>query len=345
MAMFELPSYEELLQMILNRARTDIDKAEGSIFHDAVSPVTLELLGAYTRLLMYEEQMFADTATGEFLSRRASEYGIDRKEAVKAIRKATFNIPVNIGSRFAIEDLYYVVIQSGINAQVECETAGTIGNVPLGGMLAIDNIIGLSSAILGDIVIPGSEEESDEELRERYFQKVRQPAMSGNSAQYELWAKEVKGVGSVKVFPLWNGRGTVKIVIVDTNNNPATPTLVSNVQLHIDPNPALGGGSAPIGANVTVVSATAKLINISVKLTLEPGKVVADVRTELENKITSYFKGIAFQENVIRYSQIANCIIDTDYVLDYQNLTVNGATSNITLTNEEIPQKGTVTLT
>lgn len=341
---FQVPEYQELLQRILNRARTDIDKREGSIFYDAVAPVSVELLVAYTQLQMYLDQVFLDTATGEYLTRRAAEYGVIRKPAVKAVRKATFNAPVAVGNRFEIDGLYYRVIKAGSNPEVECETPGTIGNEPVGEMSIIDHAQNLTTAILGDIVIPGSEEESDEELRERALQKMRQPAISGNKVQYELWAKEVQGVGDAKVFPLWNGRGTVKIVIVDTDYNPASPELVKNVQNHIDPNPAMGEGLAPIGAYVTVVSATPKTINVSATLKLEENKTLREVQPILEKNLTAYLKGIAFKENVVRIAQIGNAIISTPGVIDYQNLTINGGTSNITLTNEEIPQKGKVTL-
>ena len=48
-----------------------------------------------------------------------------------------------------------------------------------------------------------------------------------------------------KVIPLWNGAGTVKIVIVDADNRPADSELISKVKEHIEEN-------RPIGAEVTV---------------------------------------------------------------------------------------------
>ena len=42
--------------------------------------------------------------------------------------------------------------------------------------------------------------------------------------------KRSKRVGDVKVIPLWNGAGTVKIVIVDADNRPADSELISKVK-------------------------------------------------------------------------------------------------------------------
>lgn len=39
---------------------------------------------------------------------------------------------------------------------------------------------------------------SDDELRDRYFEKVSLPATSGSKYHYEQWAKEISGVGDAK---------------------------------------------------------------------------------------------------------------------------------------------------
>ena len=60
----------------------------------------------------------------------------------------------------------------------------------------------------------------------------------------------VEGVGAVKVFPLWNGRGTVKVVITGPDLTEAPEALVRKVQEYIDPEPGMGKGKAPVGATV-----------------------------------------------------------------------------------------------
>jgi uncharacterized phage protein gp47/JayE len=58
---------------------------------------------------------------------------------------------------------------------------------------------------------------------------------------------EVAGVGGAKIFPLWNGAGTVKVVLVDADMEPASSEIVAVRR----PNRR---EERPIGANVTVAA-------------------------------------------------------------------------------------------
>ncbi len=104
---------------------------------------------------------------------------------------------------------------------VECEVAGVLGNQSYGNLLPIDYVQGLARAELAEILIPGAEAESDEALRARYLARVQTPSSGGNVSDYKNWALEVSGVGAVKVNPLWNGPGTVKVVLVDAEKKTA----------------------------------------------------------------------------------------------------------------------------
>lgn len=87
----------------------------------------------------------------------------------------------------------------------------------------------------------------DEELRERYFETINEKTFSGNIADYKKKTKEIAGVGAVKVVPAWNGGGTVKLMILDSNYNKASNELISRVQETICPNENSNGiGLAPI---------------------------------------------------------------------------------------------------
>ena len=58
----------------------------------------------------------------------------------------------------------------------------------------------------------------------------------------------------MKVYPVWNGGGTVKLVIINSEYQKPSPELVDQVQTIIDPvqNQGMGLGVAPIGHVVTV---------------------------------------------------------------------------------------------
>lgn len=89
------------------------------------------------------------------------------------------------------------------------------------------SIPGITRVTNAKATYDGFDEETDDELRERLLFKVRQPATSGNINDYIEWGTSVEGVGHITVVPLWNGNGTVKLLVTDSNGQPASPDLLS----------------------------------------------------------------------------------------------------------------------
>ena len=156
---------------------------------------------------------------------------------------------IELSQRFTIGTLTYIVtekIEKG-TYKLECETAGIVGNNLSGTLVPIDYIQGLGKAILTDILIPGEDEETDESLRQRFYETTNEKAFGGNIVDYQNKTKEIAGVGAVKVTPCWNGGGTVKLTILDSNFNKATDILIDKVQDTICPGLSADGlGVAPI---------------------------------------------------------------------------------------------------
>lgn len=343
--MYETNTFDFILKRMLDRVPGDIDKREGSVIYDALVPAAAELAQLYIELDINLKLAFASTSSGEYLARRVKEMGIERKPATKSRRKGLFygsaNSPLDvpIGSRFSIENVNYVAISKIAPGQfiMEAEIAGTVGNSPVGTMLPIEYIAGLVRAELAEIVLEGMDAETDASLLNRYQLRVRQPATSGNAYQYRQWALEVSGVGDAKIFPLWDGPGTVKVVIVDTDRQPAGSALVSETAVHIEE-------VRPIGAIVTVVSGVGKEINVSATIILASGYTLQGVVDGFNVALTEYLKSIAFEISYVSYARIGTLLINIPGVLDYTSLLINGGTGNIALASEEIPISGTVSL-
>jgi len=343
--MYELQTYEAILQRMLDRVPNDIDKRPGSVIYDALAPAAAELAQMYVELDINLRLAFGETSSGVYLDLQASDMGVTRKPATAAKRKGLFwdanNQPfdVPVGSRYSCEQVNFVV-RSRLAAgefELECETAGEIGNTVFGSLLPIDYIVGLARAELTDVIVPGEDVESDESLRARYLQKVREPGTSGNVADYKRWATEVIGVGTAKVMPLWNGPGTVKVIITDSDRRPASPSLVDAVAAHIEE-------VRPIGSAVTVVSATGKPIDVTATVTLATGYTLQQVQDAFVQQLEAYLRETAFELTYVSYARIGTLLLGTPGVVDYTNLLVNGGVSNIPLQDDEVPVLGTVTL-
>jgi len=348
--MFENMTFENILNDMLERIPNDIDKRPGSVIYDALAPAAYKLAEAYFLLRNYVDLFFADTAVGEYLSRRAAELGVMRRQTTKAIRKIVTTGPVDIGTRWGLEDTTYVIIEKVTDTEykAECEQYGTIGNAYSGPLDNIDNISGVTAELI-DILIPGEDEETDESLRQRYFESLVSQAYGGNIDDYKQKVTALPGVGGVKVEPIWNGGGTVKLTIIDSDYNKPSPTLIDEVQTAVDPeqNQGQGYGIAPIGHVVTVVGVDEAEIDVESEITLQAGYTWEDVKPTVEAAINDYFTELRSQwadseTLVVRISQIEIRILGVTGVVDVQNTKLNGQQQNIELGSYEIPVLGEV---
>ena len=148
--MFENQTYESILQRMLDRVSDSLDKREGSVIWDTHSPTALEFQNLYLELENMLQEAYGDTASREFLIRRAKERGITPYSATNAILKGEFT-PKDIdvlGKRFNLQELNYVVTEKIADGtyRVECETEGAVGNQYLGSVIPIEYIDGLETA-------------------------------------------------------------------------------------------------------------------------------------------------------------------------------------------------------
>jgi len=350
--MYEDVTYEVILEHMLAAVPDILDKREGSIIYNALAPAAVELQNMYIEFDWILNQSFADTAQREYLIRRCAERGIIPEKATKAVLQGNFNIDVPIGSRFSLDELNYTAIEkisTGV-FKMECETAGIIGNENLGTLIPIEYIDGLTSAELTAVLIPGEDEEDTEVLRQRYLNSFETNPYGGNKQDYIQKTNSIAGVGLTKVTPIWNGGGTVKLTILDSDFNKASSVLIDTVQEEIDPtnSPGQGLGVAPIGHVVTVDTATEVTVNIATTLTFDTGynwdilqaDVIAameaymlEIRTDWANQNISY----------VRIAQIETRILGIKGIIDITGTTINSLGENLELGQYEIPVLGVVT--
>ncbi|CAH1202994.1 hypothetical protein PAECIP111891_02193 [Paenibacillus allorhizoplanae] len=351
--MYESQSYSVILQRMLDRVPDDVDKRQGSIIYDALAPAASEIAEMYVALDSSLRAVFPNTATDVYLDAITAPFGQARRTGTYAVRKGVFTgaggspFDVPIGSRFSISGNNFVVqlrIAAG-EFELKCETLGQVGNQNFGTMLPLDYIAGLVSASLNDVLIPGEDQESDAQYRARFLQQVRLPSTSGNKADYMKWALEVEGIGGVQIIPLWNGAGTVKVVIIDTDKKPASTQLVQNVQAYISPTPGTGDGAAPVGATVSVVAATLVSINVAATIVRDGSRTLAQIKADFEADLTSHLAGIAFgTDPSVKYAKIGAILLSVSGVQDYTALQLNGTNGNISIGQGAVAVKGTVTL-
>lgn len=350
--MFEDISYDLILERMLARVSDSIDKREGSIIYDALAPAAMEIMLMYIELNTVINETFGDTASREYLIKRALERGLEPTPATYAILKGEFNIDIEVGARFTCSDLIYIATEKTEDCiyKMQCETIGTAGNSVFGTLIPVDYINGLTTATLTELLIPGEDEEDTEIFRDRYFDSFDSQAYGGNQADYLEKTHTISGVGGVKVYPVWNGGGTVKLVILDSLWNCPSDELVELVQETIDPISSSGNGLgfAPIGHEVTVVAVDEVSIDVEATFTFVDGYDFSTAKSSIENAINEYLGELRQEWDsqsaiIVRVSQIESRLLSLAEILDIEDTTINSSTKNITLGADEIPVLGVVT--
>ena len=143
-------------------------------------------------------------------------------------------------------------------------------------------------------------------------------------------------VGEAKVIPLWAGPGTVKVLIIGPDRNRCSDEVVKNCKDYIE-------SVRPIGATVTVV--TPSYIPINVKATLKVRNADNGYYAACQKALTQYFinKGVN-EDNVVSVAQVGRIILNTGLVEDYSALTLNGKSTNITISADQLPRLGKLEL-
>lgn len=338
---------DEIHESLLAYVPDNYDKTVGSFFYDLLRPVAVRMYVLLSKIDTLPNEVFALTAVGEYLDRKVYEQGIERRAAEYA--KGTVTITgragevIRAGAKVAAENILFSVDETAsipdsgtIDVNATCMTGGAVGNVRAGTINRFPvTLPGIYSVTNNEPFEGGYDAESDDELRERYFEKVSRPNASGNVNDYIAWAKEITGVGDVQVLPLWNGPGTVKVVITDSNTQPADEELIAEVAAHIEEN-------RPIGADVTVASAASLTINVSAKLVKDSG---LNVQSDVENVLKDYLSEYALEKEYVSYARIGSLILSIAGIEDYSSLKINNGTINVEIPDGAVPVLGSVTLT
>lgn len=374
-------TYDYILTEALSKVPDNVDKREGSIIRDALSPCCYEAAKHILYLADIIEQTYIETANGLWLDGRVIEGGVTRDPATYAKKLGVFKTQldepcqISIGQSFStVGDtiLNYTAVQVYTNEDgdvvpgsyiMQCNTVGSVGNSYIGRIVPNDYIEKLASAEITTLLYPGEEEESDDSLRERFLANLMKTAFGGNIAQYRQWAKEIPGIGGVQVYPVWAGGGTVKLSIIDTDYNSCSSEFCQTILEKFDPENSggetgLGLGIAPIGHKVRVNTPLPRTINVSGKITLLPGykleTLMPDIKASLENYLLSLREAWENSDDENNYSvtvylgRINFAILNVKGVSSAYELKLNKTDTDIKLTEtsslQEIPVLGTVSL-
>lgn len=345
----------ELRNNFLDNLKNILSKMEGTYNFDIAAAFGISAEEVYEELEFWEKQTFIDTATeDEYVDKHALMFGVKRrlgtkaKGIVKVTGKANSIIEENTifinrdGIKYKSLRKEYLSPTGIAEIEIECLSEGKIGNAAIGEITTFEiQNSNIYSVVNEKEIINGYDKEPNSVLVARAKEKATRPAHSGNIYDYEQWAKQVDGVGKVLVKPLWNGNGTVKVLIANYNNDIADSSLIQKVRERIQKD-----DGRPVGADVTVGSFTAKNINIDVQIILKSGFTLSDVKEKIESLLKAIIKTetATFEKDnksVLSINRLEKAILEIEGIND-NFVKVNNSNSNIEITEDEILVVGTV---
>ena len=335
--MYSEQTYEVIKQRILDNIALDIDKREGSILNTFASANAMSLAKAYIEMGDILSLGFIEDTFDTYLDKRVSEFGVYRKQGTKATGQIKVTgdegTVISNGTTFLCNDLKFVMLNDVVIGEeddicyVEAEEVGYKYNLSPNSIFTLTEPINGVKTLTNEIAFKyGVDIETDEELRIRFIKVVNNPSTSGNKNHYEEWALEVNGVGRAIVYPLWNGNGTVKVMIVGNDNKPVLEEVITNCKLHIEEN-------MPIGCQLTVITPTNLDITIVANIELKEGYDKEEIKQEFEAKINEYLKTVTTE---LTYSKVYGLLANILGVEDITSLTINGGTQNIAIAEDKI---------
>lgn len=342
-----MQSYNEILERLKQRVPDDIQKGEGSLVFNALAATAFEIEKLYVQYDFIVSQSHADTADYEHLKLIALDRGLEPYPATHCIVRYQANIVIPPGKRFNLKGFNYVVLDAN---RMQCEEAGSGPNGLLGVCSPIDFVPSLDRCEIVEILVPGTDLESRDAFYKRYLASFTDMSFAGNIAAYKEEIKKIQGVGGAKIYPVWNGVGTVKAVVLGADYASPSSYLMTEIRKRFDPVPGKGYGLCPIGHVFTALPVGDVTVNINTKITPGGGYTLEGLKPGVTEKIKEYFLELAktwedSQGLTVYVSRLEAKILDLPGVVDVSATSLNGREANLIIDADSIPVLGKLEVT
>lgn len=258
----------------------------------------------FEELSNLQRELFAQTATGLYLTMHAQTRGIVRKQAVPSSGVLRFSrdtaalsdiiipqrticaCPGSSQLRFATTK-QAVLLQGETSVEIaaQAQSGGEDSNTAANTItVLVTPPQGISRVTNPFPFTGGAAEESDSQLRKRLIDSYNSISNGTNAAFYRNQAMQVDAVNSVHVIPRARGRGTVDIVIADESGT-ASSQLVDQIQRELEE-------KREIGVDVLVKSAEILPVDLSLTYACSTGygpeQTAESCAAAVEQALSSY---------------------------------------------------------
>lgn len=323
-------NYEKILESMKNRYKELTGNAVKDMSDTDVRMKVLagEIYKEQVNLEFIKNQMFVQTATGEYLDYHAMERGLERKSGLKATGEVNFRIAeametdliIPQGTVVSTDDenpvRFYtdrkMVIEAGrtyVTVSCTAEKEGKAGNVSANAVkVLITTVPGVSEVVNNNAFTGGSDDENDSHLRQRVIDTFRDVSTGTNAAYYKKLALSVPGITGVGILKQGLGIGSVGVYI-NSNGKRATAQQILQVQRVLDE-------ARELNVEIRVVSATETPASFHIYISVEDGYEFEEVAERVKQAIRDYIDLLEISESVYS-THIGKVVLDVAGVKNY----------------------------
>ena len=343
--------YEEMAEQFKNESGYDADNA--SDIGIRMKVLAGQIYSLNKKLNMIWKQAFPNTASGEYLDNHAMQKGISRINGSYANGTVIFSVETPAENDIEIESgtivstgsfetsvrfelLETAVIQAGeteATGQVQAVEPGIYGNVPAGAIKVIEGANSQNISVTNsEAFFSGTEDETDEALRNRVTEAYQKPVADSNESYFRAMAMSFDEVTSAGVVPKARGNGTVNIAI-ETADRTLSASLLSRLRQLFQEN-------HEFGCDVAFVRPTYQSVNISGDITVMNGYAPSEVVSACEDMVERKMSAKGVGDGLI----VAELIRDLMAVEGVKNVAVFSPATDIEVSQQVRLEAGTVTL-
>ncbi len=324
-------SYDEILGRMTERyiSITGFEPDKVSDIGIRLRLLAGEIYSLNSEIEWLKKQMFADTASGIQLEYHAAARSLSRKKGNKAIGNVVFQLDMPLEYNVIIPEgtvcttsdgsLNYIVTeektirrgQSYAMVTAQAEDSGSRYNIPAGRVTSIVTYFSVGISITNASgFLGGTDDETDDELRERLAENLRKLPVGGNAAYYREAAKSINGVHSAE--PVFSGAHSLRLYVAGIGEAVSSQCR-EELEAYIE-------RIRPLGTSVIVSDPTIEQYHVTASV--EPGEGISDDEAiqQARDAINSYFTSLGVGESV-RVAGISKAIMECSKI---DNCSLNG---------------------
>lgn len=308
-----------------------------------------ELYSLCTEIDRIKQQMFPNTATGEYLELHAAQRGLTRLKGDKASGMVVFRLDMPLDHDITIPkgticstadgSLRYITVNDDYVPRnstfklIECEAenSGEQYNVARNAVKVIITYFSVGISITNASTFTGgTNDETDDELRARIIESYRNTPNGANQEYYIHLAQSVDGIQSATVSGSMLSGG----VTVCVGGKGALPSDEAYQKAH-----ELLNVNRPFGIKLNVTRPELITVNTTVNISLKDGYNANEVIVNVRKNITDFFNALSVGES-LKLAALGKAVYESDGVDNYSFTNM----SDVEISNSQLAKLGTVSI-